>query len=73
MADISKCIDNTCPYRVKCYRYRAVDSPYRQSFAGFRHDPKTGKCEYFWDITGDHNTDFLSVKDADNIIARMKG
>lgn len=70
--DTAKCTDNKCPSRVNCYRYRGIGNPTRQAFADFKHDPKKGKCEFFFDTTGFHNTQLLTVKDADNIIARMK-
>lgn len=70
MPDISKCLDKTCPSRTTCYRYRAISSG-RQSFAGFVHDPKTGKCDLHWDVTGYNNTQLLTVADADNIAERF--
>lgn len=56
MPDISMCMNNTCPLRDKCYRYRAVPDKYWQTFAGF--SPKTidigagtiTKCDHFWNI-----------------------
>lgn len=69
---LSKCTQSTCPSRFKCYRYRAIGKDTWQSFADFQFDKKTGKCEYFWDVTGYHSTQLLSVADADRIIMRMK-
>jgi len=48
MTDISKCVNEDCPSKEKCWRYVAPGSEY-QSYANF--DPKgEEKCEYFWDI-----------------------
>ena len=48
MPDISMCANNLCPHRMKCYRYRAIPTPGRQSY-GYFHPTKEG-CEHFIEI-----------------------
>ncbi|WP_428739443.1 hypothetical protein [Sulfurimonas sp.] len=48
MADITMCINNTCPLRFKCYRQLAKPSDY-QSYTAFIYDVEFG-CNHFWDI-----------------------
>ena len=50
MPDISKCANNTCPLRLKCYRYRVIPSAYVQCYADFK--PKGKTCDAFWDVKG---------------------
>jgi len=46
MPDISKCANNSCRSKKKCYRFTCEPSEYRQSYALF--DPKgKKKCDYF--------------------------
>ena len=50
MADITKCRDNKCTRKEKCYRYTAPEGK-RQSV--FAYSPREGKkCEYFWNNKG---------------------
>ena len=48
MPDITMCLNTECPLRKECYRYMAIPSAYKQSYADFkaliRHD---GTCDYF--------------------------
>jgi len=48
MPDISKCGNEDCPSKMKCFRYTVKPNKYRQSYADF--SPKEGddRCEYFW-------------------------
>jgi hypothetical protein len=48
MPDISKCENEECPLKEKCYRFTATPSPVLQAYAYFKPD-EDGKCEYFWD------------------------
>lgn len=48
MADITKCKGTDCPLKEKCYRYKAKDSRYWQSYM-IEVPYKDGECEYFWD------------------------
>ena len=57
MPEITMCCNFNCPLREKCYRYRAVPSEYRQSFALYRYLVKLNdknmpeyECDYFWQI-----------------------
>lgn len=46
MADITKCSDEECHRKEKCYRYKAESSKMTQSW--FVESPRKGrKCEYF--------------------------
>lgn len=47
MADISACVNGSCPKRLSCYRFRCRWSEYWQSFADFSPDPLTGACMSF--------------------------
>jgi hypothetical protein len=48
MPDISKCENEECPLKEKCYRYTATPSPGLQSYSYFKPDEE-GKCDAFWD------------------------
>jgi len=48
MPDISMCSSNTCPLKDSCYRFTATPSPFRQSYADFKYDEQTGKCDHYW-------------------------
>lgn len=43
MTDISKCASG-CSRQLLCYRWTAPSHEYRQSYAEFQPDPKTGLC-----------------------------
>lgn len=49
MADITKCLNDGCPVREKCYRFTAQDSE-RQAVAMFDFKVVERKvhCDYFW-------------------------
>jgi hypothetical protein len=47
MPDITKCQNNSCPIREKCYRYKSRPSEL-QSYASFKYE--LGGCDYFWPI-----------------------
>ena len=48
MSDISKCKGTNCPLKEKCYRYKAKESKYWQSYI-VEVPYEDGKCKYFWD------------------------
>lgn len=48
MPDISKCENEECPLKEKCYRYTAIPSPDLQAYGWFKPD-EDGKCNGFWD------------------------
>ena len=52
MPDISMCMNQSCPLRMNCFRYRAKANPFRQAFGSFTFTSVEGgaECEYFWDI-----------------------
>lgn len=54
MPDISKCANNLCPLRLKCYRYRCVPTPIMQTYADFKPTKTKNKteCDAFWSIKG---------------------
>ena len=37
MPDIAMCKNQECPVRLKCYRFVAIPSEYRQSYMNFSH------------------------------------
>lgn len=45
MPDITMCDSHNCPLSAKCYRYMAVPSPCRQSYANFYNRDEV--CEDF--------------------------
>lgn len=47
--DISKCENETCPLKERCYRFTATPNEYRQSYAKFQIDDESGECSGFWD------------------------
>lgn len=49
MPDITMCSNNTCFKKDMCYRFKAVPSEWRQSYADFSPNEK-GECEYFWKL-----------------------
>lgn len=46
MTDISKCCDNKCPSRGKCYRYQAPSCLF-QCFSEFKRSDAAIKCSHF--------------------------
>lgn len=48
MPDISKCGNENCPSKLKCYRYTATPGM-RQAYADFAPEEGQDKCEYFWE------------------------
>lgn len=54
MPDISKCVNNLCALRLKCYRYRCVPTPLMQTYADFKPTKTKNKttCDGFWSIKG---------------------
>ena len=66
MPDITMCCNNDCPFRDRCYRYRAIPEEFWQSYAEFKpvlHDSGLWDCSHFWEIDGRR---VLNVKDVDN-------
>lgn len=47
MTDITKCNNQDCPIKDKCYRYLAKANSRWQSWHNFTYDDG---CEHFWDI-----------------------
>jgi phosphatidylinositol kinase/protein kinase (PI-3 family) len=49
MADITMCKGNNCKLSSNCYRYKATQDEYRQSW--FVKEPNTteNECEYYWE------------------------
>lgn len=45
--DISKCLNESCPSKKKCYRYMVEANPEYQSYAKFIVHPLAKKCDYF--------------------------
>lgn len=71
MPDISMCVNNKCPVRAYCYRYRATPGG-MQSYTRF--EPRsydnigtlTDQCEYAWSIKG-HEHRIRPTADVDKL------
>lgn len=52
MADISKCKDETCPNKEKCWRFNAPSNELWQTYGsfGWMRDQAGGECKYFWEM-----------------------
>jgi hypothetical protein len=50
MSDITKCTNDECPIKEKCYRWTATWGM-RQSVCCFEPE-EDGECEHFWDNEG---------------------
>tara|TARA_R110000868_G_scaffold136519_4_gene349518 strand:- start:3765 stop:3956 length:192 start_codon:yes stop_codon:yes gene_type:complete len=51
MPDITMCEGKDCPLKEKCYLYKAIPNPYRQSyFMSIPYDPIDKDCDYFFPI-----------------------
>ena len=50
MADISMCINESCPLKLSCYRYLAQPDDIMQSYAKFEWEKENGviSCPVFW-------------------------
>jgi hypothetical protein len=48
MPDISMCMNDECPSRVSCFRFRAEPHPYRQAYTDFKVDGD--KCDSYADV-----------------------
>lgn len=63
MPDITMCCNYDCPLKAKCYRYRAIPDPDRQSFCLFKpenkpfggYGDKVLDCDYFWRVDEIHD------------------
>jgi hypothetical protein len=51
MADITKCSNDECNIKDKCYRYTAPDNDEWQSYATFKLRPNGG-CDYMTNSFG---------------------
>lgn len=47
MADITMCLDDQCPAREGCYRYKATSQPHYQAYSEFNRDAKD-HCDQIW-------------------------
>jgi len=45
------CMNQDCPSRNECWRFRAIPS-YRQSYMGFKPAEGKDRCDDFWPIEG---------------------
>jgi hypothetical protein len=50
MSDISKCSNDSCPLRKKCYRFTSLSNSEWQAYSDFRYDFENKECKYFRDI-----------------------
>ncbi|HSH24994.1 MAG TPA: hypothetical protein VLA13_05595 [Massilibacterium sp.] len=48
MSGITKCENEDCPLKEKCYRYLAPPNSERQAYGDFKPD-ENGNCEYYWE------------------------
>jgi hypothetical protein len=55
MPDISMCDGIGCDSKKKCWRFRAMANPYRQSYFAVAPGTNRGNCDYFWPIGGTAN------------------
>jgi hypothetical protein len=63
MPDITKCSNDTCGLRMKCWRFLAPDSEYRQSYARFEtyynliENEDSAKiylvCDEYWEVNNE--------------------
>ena len=76
MPDLTMCVNDICPLRSKCYRYRAVPDDLRQSFSKFKpktyRDEKhtTIRCLQFWEI--ERGRMVMDTEDVDKRYKRSK-
>ena len=49
MPDISKCEDEECPLKLKCYRYTSTPSEHWQAYSNYKYNTITESCDFFWD------------------------
>jgi len=54
MADISKCANEDCTLKEKCYRYKVKSDEIWQTYGGFTQD-EDGECEYHWETVEARN------------------
>ena len=50
MPDISKCTNESCKHKEKCYRYVVKSKEFHQSYHPYEPDSETGECEDFMSI-----------------------
>jgi hypothetical protein len=53
MADISMCINEFCPIKHQCYRYKAVPNEFWQSYGDFNFvitEDNTVKCDNYINV-----------------------
>ena len=48
MSDITKCNNETCTNKLRCYRYTAIPNEHYQAYATFEQEEESGRCEYYW-------------------------
>lgn len=48
MPDIAMCMNQECPLRERCYRFKAEPNPYRQSYLVDMKPQADGTCTHFW-------------------------
>lgn len=53
MPDITMCLNNQCPSREHCYRYRAVPSHFTQVYAAFMVVEGRDRCNSYWPMRDD--------------------
>ncbi len=59
MADIAMCINEYCPLKEHCYRYKANPDELWQAYSDFKYyidDKGTVKCDHYWynDLKGNN-------------------
>lgn len=54
MSDITKCKDEECPLKEKCFRYTSPASEYQSYFSGSPRNKNDDSkiCTSFWDNSG---------------------
>ena len=49
MADITKCSGDYCELRETCFRYKAKDNAYRQSYFVNQPNANSYDCDMYWE------------------------
>ena len=61
MADITMCKEETCPLKMKCFRYRATPDPYWQVYLVKDDNSLVGEeCDSKWLFKNDKELDKLN-------------
>ena len=65
MADITKCSGAHCSLKESCYRFRAEDSEFRQSYFITSPLDNLEDCKYYWPFKSEDELEQLNIENAD--------